>query len=102
MSQCMLQINFTYSISREELDALAAGRAEPIAEMPGLQWKIWVVNEKESECGGHYLFTDESSADNYINSPLVEALISNPAVSNASVKKFSIMDAPTSVTRGPV
>ncbi len=78
MSNRLLQINFKYSTSREELDALALSRSEAISAMPGLQWKIWLVNEDENECGGHYLFEDEASMDNYLNSPLIEALKKQP------------------------
>jgi Putative mono-oxygenase ydhR len=102
MSKCILQINFKYSISRKELDALASSRADAIADVPGLQWKNWLVNEKEKECGGHYLFTDETSANNYVNSPLVDALKNNPAISEANIKLFSIMQVPTAITHGPV
>jgi len=97
-----LQINFTFSFSIDELDELALSRSLLIKNVAGLEWKNWLVNEKEKQCGGHYLFSDENSMHNYLNSPLIEAMKNNPAISDISIKHFSIMDAPTNNTRGPV
>ena len=98
----ILQINFKFSMSRAELDAMVAGRAEAIAAVAGLQWKIWLINDEEQESGGLYLFADEDSLDNYINGPLIEGLKNSPAISAISVKKFASLDAATTITHGPI
>lgn len=98
----ILQINFKFSMSREELDALVSGRAEAIAAVAGLQWKIWLINDEKHESGGLYLFTDEDSLDNYVNGPLIEGLKNHPAINDITVKKFASLDAATTITRGPV
>ncbi len=102
MSKRILQINFKFTLSRQELDAMVADRAEAIAAVAGLQWKIWLVNDEEHESGGLYLFTDEENLDNYINGPLINGLKNSPAISDISIKKFASLETVTAITRGPV
>lgn len=102
MSLRILQINFKFTVSREELDAMVADRAEAIADVAGLQWKIWIINDEEHESGGLYLFADEESVDNYINGPLINGLKNSPAISGITIKKFASLETVTAITRGPV
>ena len=103
MSKHVLQVNYKYSLTDEEMDALAIERAETIAStVQGLEWKMFLVNNVEHELGGLYLFSDEASLNNYINGPLFQALKSNPAISDISVKKFTNLENATVITRGPV
>ncbi len=81
---------------------MVADRAEAIAAVAGLQWKIWLVNDEQHESGGIYLFSDENSLDNYINGPLINSLKNSPAITDISIKKFASLDAVTAITRGPV
>lgn len=103
MSQKILQINFTFSgVSRSELEDAWLPVAQPIAETPGLRWKVWLMNEATHECGGVYLFDDEASIQGFLNGPIVAATKDAPILSNASVKIFDMMAAHTAITRGPV
>jgi rhodanese-related sulfurtransferase len=103
MSQKILQINFTFSgISRSELEQAWLPAAQPIAETPGLCWKVWLMNETERECGGVYLFDDEASIQAFLAGPIVAATKEAPILSNASVKIFDMMAEHTAITRGPV
>jgi hypothetical protein len=76
--------------------------AAEIAKVPGLRWKMWLVNEAESSGGGCYLFNDEASLRAYLGSPVIAALKSHPAFSQLSVQTFAVLEGPTAVTRGPV
>lgn len=76
--------------------------AEDVSHVPGLQWKIWILNEAESEAGGIHLFEDEATCNNYLASSLVETITSHPALSDFDVKQFDVMDEQTATTRGPV
>ncbi len=102
MSQKILQINFKYHVSRAEYETAVAPAAEPIAAVPGLLWKVWILNEAEQEGGGIYLFANGQALDVYLNSEIVAAIVSNPILSDFSVKQFEVMDEVTAVTRGPV
>lgn len=50
----------------EEAATAYAELADDIATQDGLIWKVWTENAEESVAGGVYLFTDEESADAYI------------------------------------
>ena len=73
-----------------------------IAAVDGLRWKVWLMNEDESEAGGIYLFEDSASLDAYLNGPIMAGVSAHPALSGFSVKRFDVMEALTAVTRGPV
>jgi len=102
MSEIMLQVNFNYSVSKEEYEQAAAPLADKFANVPGLKWKIWILNAENSEAGGIYMFDSQASLDNYLSGPLAESVTTHPALSNFSIKQFSIMRDITKITRGPV
>jgi len=102
MSEIMLQVNFNYSVSKEEYEQAVAPLADKFANVPGLKWKIWILNSEKSEAGGIYMFDNQTSLDTYLAGPLAEAVLNHPALSNFDVKQFTIMEEVTKVTRGPV
>jgi len=102
MSGRILQINFKFSVSGAEYDEAASAVANEIAGVAGLRWKVWLMNETESEAGGIYLFEDEAMVQAYLAGPIVAQLTSHPALRDFSVKQFDVMDKLTEVTRGPV
>lgn len=102
MSQKILQLNFRFGVPRADYEGAVSPLASDFAEVPGLLWKIWLMNEAESEAGGIYLFEDESSLTAYLEGPLASAVKSHPALSDLSAKQFDVMEKLTSITRGPV
>jgi hypothetical protein len=102
MSKTVLQINFKFSVSPAELAEAFAPLAEPIAEVPGLRWKIWSLNEATSEFAGIYLFDDADSVQVYLEGPIIAEVSKHPALSNISVKQFGVIDEFSAITRGPV
>ena len=102
MSARILQINFKFSISPAELMEGFADLVEAIANVPGLRWKVWSMNEAEREFGGIYLFDDEASANAYLSGPIVAQLGQHPALSEITAKQFDVLEEPSAVTRGPI
>lgn len=102
MSQKILQINFKLSVSAKDYEQACLPAAQPIADTPGLRWKVWLMNEAEREAGGIYLFDDEASVQAFLAGPIVAAVKSNPAISHVSAKMFDVMEGLTAITRGPV
>jgi hypothetical protein len=102
MSPQLLQINYQFKGSRADFEREFGPVAAEIAKVPGLRWKMWLVNEAESSGGGCYLFNDEASLRAYLGSPVIAALKSHPAFSQLSVQTFAVLEGPTAVTRGPV
>lgn len=102
MSQQLLQVNFKFSIPRADLTSAWLGAAQPIADVPGLLWKIWLMNEAEKEAGGIYLFESRAAAKSYMSGPIVAGLKSSPAVSNISAKLYDVLEEHSAITRAPL
>ena len=102
MSEKIVQINFRFKVSPAEYDQMVSPLASELAAVDGLRWKVWLMNEAESEAGGIYLFEDEASANAYLEGPIVAQVGKNPALSDFSVKQFEVSEKNTAITRGPV
>ena len=102
MSIKILQLNFKFNVSRAEYEQAVSSLASEFAAVPGLRWKIWMINEAEQEAGGIYLFDDKASVKAYLEGPLAAQVTSHPALSDFSVKQFDVMEDVTTITRGPV
>jgi len=102
MSGRILQINFKFNVTGDEYTEAVSPLAEDVSHVPGLRWKIWILNESESEAGGIHLFENEAACNAYLESPLVATITGNEALSDFSVKQFDVMDKQTAITRGPI
>jgi hypothetical protein len=98
----LLQINFKYNVSADEYGQAAEGLAGHFAVLPGLRWKVWIINKDESEAGGIYLFDGDEPLQAYLQGELAAQVTSHPALSDFSVKQFDIMEDETALARGPV
>ncbi len=102
MAGRILQLNFKFNVPRTEYEQALSPLVSDFAALAGLRWKIWIINEAESEAGGLHLFDDEASVKAYLEGPLAAAVTSHPALSDFSVKQFDVMEEQTAITRGPV
>lgn len=102
MSETIMQLNFKYDVSAEDYTNAVAPLAEQFAAVPGLRWKIWMINKDESEAGGIYMFEDGAALQAFLESDLAAAVTSHPALREFSVKPFKVMEEQTAITRGPV
>lgn len=98
----ILQVNFKLNVSSAEYRALCDSVAQAIADVPGLRWKVWLLNEQEREAGGIYLFADEASLNNCLAGPIIAQIKSLPQLREISAKRFDVMEEVTVATRGPV
>ena len=102
MTQKILQINFKYRSATADYENLCGSIAEAFARVPGLRWKVWLLNDREKEAGGIYLFESEQAANDFLSGPLVAQVKSHPALYDLSAKPFDVMADATAITRGPV
>jgi len=102
MAVKLLQVNFKFNVSSADYGQAVSSVADKYAAVPGLRWKIWIINEAEKEAGGIYLLEDEASLKALLEGPLTAGVTSHPALSDFSVKTFDVMDDITAITRGPV
>jgi hypothetical protein len=102
MVKKILQINMKYKIPADVLAKAFMELAKPIADMKGLEWKVWLHDPVEKTAGGIYLFKDQASVDGYLQSKIVADLMKNPAVSDIDAKVFDVLPEHSKVTRGPI
>ncbi len=102
MPKKVLQINFKYKPTTEEIQKAFEPMVQTFVEMKGLEWKIWVVDAAKKTAGGIYLFKDEKSVNDYLGSKIVADMKKNPALSDLDAKVFDIIPDFTKRTRGPV
>ena len=98
----ILQIHFQYDITADEYRGAATSLADTFAQVDGLRWKIWTINEEAGEAGGIFLFDDESSRQGYLDGLYAEVIGGNPAFHDAVIKKFDVIEDATQVTHGPI
>ena len=98
----ILQINFKLNVSPTEYQKICESVAQAVADVPGLRWKLWLLNEEQKEAGGIYLFQDEQALNNYLSGPIVAQVKSHPGLQDISAKRFDVMEEMTAVTHGPI
>lgn len=115
----ILQVNYRFpkpikEVSKEEMDKImsfAVEGAKHLATVPGLRWKIYLMNPETGEVGGIYLFDDEASFKAYLDGPLMTqrkagkfgdgVRVISP-IRDVTIKQFDVMDELTKITHGPV
>lgn len=95
-----VQIQFHFRCTPAEYRGLANHAAGAIAGVPGLLWKVWILDEEHSRGGGVYLFADRAAAIAYLQGPIVKRLRENPAIADVEVRMFDVIDQPSVITRG--
>jgi len=98
----MLQINFSYNVPTDEYIAEVSPLAEQFAAAEGLRWKIWALDEENSQFSGVLFFDTPEDAQNFTESELAETLLNHPALSDFSVMPYAILGAESLTTRAPV
>jgi hypothetical protein len=100
--QKILQINFNYSVTVEQLTEAFKPLVQPIADVKGLTWKVWIHDGEDKSAGGVYLFEDKDSVTAYLNSDIIKNLGAHPALSNITMKVSDPIPEFSKVTRGPL
>lgn len=95
----IVQINYKLESSRDEYLEENRPYAQPIADTPGLRWKIWTINENVGEAGGVYLFEDAASVQAFLDGPMITEMKADPSL---TIKTFDVLEELTVTTRGPI
>jgi hypothetical protein len=98
----ILQITFNLNVPVTEYQKMVDSIAHAFVDVPGLRWKVWLLNPAAREAGGIYLFDSQASLDAYLNGPLVAKLRGLTSIRNISMKQFEVMAEVTALTRGPL
>jgi hypothetical protein len=98
----VLHLRFKLRVPPDVLLAQCGEAATIIASVDGLIWKIWVLQKKESEMGGIYLFANREAAEAYLNHPVIQAVRNNPAVVSSHSEFWNVESSLSSLTRVPL
>lgn len=99
----VVQINFKYDVSEEELENRASPESAAIfRQVPGLRWKIWSRDAESHESSGIYLFDDRDSAQAYVDGPIAEMIKAMPDTENHIMKILDVREDLTAITGGPI
>lgn len=98
----VLELRFGFEGPPSEFEEAVGSLAGEIAAVPGLVWKIWLMDEGRREAGGVCLFTDRGSAHAFRSSRLLTEIRDHPAVSGFRIREYEVIEDLTRVTRGPV
>ena len=98
----ILQINFKLNVPTAKYRKICESVARAIADVPGLVWKVWLLNEQDGEAGDICLFQDEKSLAAYLSDLIVRQISGLPQLREISAKRFETMPELTAVTRSPV
>lgn len=101
MANKLLQIHFTFNgpFGNEMAEQLAE-LAESITREPGFIWKIWTENAQSHEAGGIYLFSNEETAQAYLQKHT--ARLQQMGIDEVHVKIFDINEPLTRLTHGQI
>jgi hypothetical protein len=95
-----VQIRFDLRCTPAEYRGLADHVAGAVASVPGLLWKVWIIDEERRRGGGVYLFADRKAATAYVEGPIISRLRENPGVAAVEVRFFDVLEGPSVTTRG--
>ena len=100
MSTTILHVRTTTRTSPGAILADATGPAQAIAAVPGLIWKVWLLDEAAAELGGVYLFASRAQAQAYIDGPILQHLRHDPRVVRVEHRMWDT-HALSALTRAP-
>ena len=99
--QKLLQIDFPFNGPfGEEMSTVLAELAQSIIEEPGFIWKIWTEQQSLKEAGGIYLFTDEPSAQAYLDKHT--ARLKSLGVNEVRARIYDVNQSLSKITKAPI
>ncbi len=98
----ILQITFTYNVSTEDFMAEVSPLAEDFAAAEGLNWKLWSIDEANSQFSGILYFEDTDSVEAFLDSDLAETITTHPALSDFEITRYGVMVDESLMTNAPI
>ena len=94
-------INFNLNdLTHQDYASACDEISQTFADLPGLISKHWLANEETNTYGGVYFWESKEAMQNYLESEVFSQVANNPSFENATSKDFSVLEGPTSITRG--
>ena len=99
--EALLDITFTYNVPIDEFQAEISPLAEQFAATDGLIWKLWALDEANSQFSGLLLFEDAAAMQAFLDGELAAAVTSHSALSDFEITPFAIMGDESKITGAP-
>jgi len=103
-SHAVLQMRFENRVdnvnTREKIEKSGEKIAPLFVDVPGMLWKIWLIDEVSSGSCGTYLFESREAIDAYIESELFKSASSS--IGRPEVRIYDVMEAASLITRAPI
>ena len=94
-------VNFNLKdLSVDDFHKASSDLAPMFAALPGLLSKVWLADEGSNTYGGFYFWRDKAAMEEFADSDLFKAVVSNPNLANLTSKDFGILDGPSQTTAG--
>lgn len=90
MTQQCVHVEYELVVTAEEWSASCEAAADKLRQLPGLEWKLWLVDAAARSGGGIYLFRTAADADTFVHGPVLDGLRTNPAVRDVRVRSYAI------------
>jgi Putative mono-oxygenase ydhR len=79
---------------------MASDLAHHLSKTPGMVWKIWTENSRTGDCGGVYLFSDETAANNFLKEHMPR--LDSMGIKNVRAKVLDVNEKLSHITRAPI
>ncbi len=99
--EALLDITFNYNVPVDEFQAEISPLAEQFAATDGLIWKLWALDEANSQFSGLLLFEDAAAMQAFLDGELAAAVTSHSALSDFEITPFAIMGDESKITGAP-
>jgi len=86
-----VEVHYQVAGSLDAYRTRAAAAAPHLAGVPGLVWKLWLLDEPTGEAAGIYLFADAAAAHAFVASPMLDALRQSPGISGVRARVLPVV-----------
>ena len=86
-----VEVHYQVHGSLDAYRTRAAAAAPRLAGVPGLVWKLWLLDEPTGEAAGIYLFADAAAARAFVESPALDALRQDPGISGVHARVLPVL-----------
>jgi hypothetical protein len=99
MDHHCVQVEFELNVGAAEWTAHCEKAVDAMRALPGLEWKLWLLDAEKKTAGGIYLFRSAEAAEAYVHGPIIARLRELPAVKSVRVRTTPVVDSLSVKTR---
>jgi hypothetical protein len=97
----ILQVNVNYDSPEVAANQGTVEQGKELEFLPGLQWKVWLIDKETFSGGGIYLFESKEAAQAW-EKDAIRILTGTDGLRNVTTHIFDIIESPSRITRAPL